>query len=340
MKISVICPSEIAYRRFMPALMKTGHFDFAGVGYHSKEEIINSDEEDLNKEVISSKLKAERFINDFGGRLYNSYNEVIDDKDVDSIYIPLPPMLHFEYAKKSLLNKKHILLEKPATLSLSDMQELINLASKSELAVHENYMFIYHSQLSVINKIIESGELGDVRLYRIAYGFPFRGENDFRYHKKVGGGALLDAGGYTIKLASYFLGDNCKIDSASINYIDKFDADIYGQGVLINDKGMAAQISFGMDNDYKCELEIWGSKGTLYTNRILTAPVGYVPSVIIKKNGSEEKRDLLEDDSFYNSIDHFHKCIIDPNIRKNNYVDLLTTSKLFESFKIKSGIEF
>ena len=340
MKISVICPSEIAYRRFMPALMKTGFFEFDGVGYHSKEEIINFNQSNLDEKVNLSKNKALSFVNDFGGKLYNSYNEVVNESNVDCIYIPLPPMLHFEYAKKALLNKKHIIIEKPATLSLNDMQGLIELASQNELAVHENYMFIYHSQLSAINDIINSGELGNIRLYRIAYGFPFRGENDFRYHKKIGGGALLDAGGYTIKLASYFLGKNCKVDSASVNYLSEFDADIYGQGVLTNNNGLAAQIAFGMDNDYKCELEVWGSKGTLYTNRILTAPVGYEPTLVLRKNGQEEKIKLSDDDSFFNSLCYFHKCITDDNLRKNHYDELLFQAKLFEDFKRISKIEF
>ena len=340
MKISVICPSEIAYRRFMPALMKTGFFEFDGVGYHSKEEIINSNQNNLDEKVNLSRNKALSFVNDFGGKLYNSYNEVIYGPNVECIYIPLPPMLHFEYAKKALLNKKHIIIEKPATLSLNDMKGLIELASQNELAVHENYMFIYHSQLSAINDIISSGEIGDIRLYRIAYGFPFRGKNDFRYHKKIGGGALLDAGGYTIKLASYFLGKNCKVDSASVNYLSEFDADIYGQGVLTNNNGLAAQIAFGMDNDYKCELEVWGSKGTMYTNRILTAPVGYEPTLVLRKNGQEEKIKLSDDDSFFNSLCYFHKCITDDNLRKNHYDELLFQAKLFEDFKRISKIEF
>lgn len=324
----------------MPALMKTGFFEFDGVGYHSKEEIINFNQSNLDEKVNLSKNKALSFVNDFGGKLYNSYNEVVNESNVDCIYIPLPPMLHFEYAKKALLNKKHIIIEKPATLSLNDMEGLIELASQNELAVHENYMFIYHSQLSAINDIISSGEIGDIRLYRIAYGFPFRGKNDFRYHKKIGGGALLDAGGYTIKLASYFLGKNCKVDSASVNYLSEFDADIYGQGVLTNNNGLAAQIAFGMDNDYKCELEVWGSKGTLYTNRILTAPVSYEPTLIIKKNGIEKTINLSDDDSFFNSLCYFHKCITDDNLRKNHYDELLFQAKLFEDFKRISKIEF
>ena len=57
---------------------------------------------------------------------------------------------------------------------------------------------------------------------------------------------------------------------------------MYGSATMVNDEGMVAQLAFGMDNDYKCDLEIWGSLGTITSNRILTAPVGFVPSYTIK----------------------------------------------------------
>ena len=53
-------------------------------------------------------------------------------------------------------------------------------------------MFIYHSQLDEIDNMISSGEIGDIRLYRISFGFPMRAANDFRYNKALGGGALID----------------------------------------------------------------------------------------------------------------------------------------------------
>ena len=61
-------------------------------------------------------------------------------------------------------------------------------------------MFVFHNQLEAINDIVRSGEIGDVRLYRITFGFPRRDARDFLYNKALGGGALLDAGGYTMML--------------------------------------------------------------------------------------------------------------------------------------------
>ena len=121
-------------------------------------------------------------------------------------------------------------------------------------------MFAFHNQLKEIAQIIERGEIGDVRLYRISFGFPQRAVNDFRYNKELGGGALIDAGGYTIKYAAMLLGETAHITAAQMNYTDEFEVDIYGSATLVNQDGATAQIAFGMDNSYKCELEVWGSK--------------------------------------------------------------------------------
>ena len=195
-------------------------------------------------------------------------------------------------------------------------------------------MFVYHNQLEQINSIVESGEIGDVRLYRIAFGFPRHASNDFRYNKKLGGGTLLDNGGYTIKLASLLLGENARIVASNLNYIDDFDVDVFGTATLINDKGLTAQLAFGMDNSYKCDLEVWGSKGTLFANRIFTAPDGFVPK-LIKKVGNEPEEivELSADYTFRKSIAHFRKCIDNSKDREENYSNLIKQAALVDQIR-------
>lgn len=322
----------------MPAISQNNSFEFAGVGYHSNDEVEGFNKKDLELIVNNSRDKALKFINEYGGCLYNSYHDVIADHSVSAIYIPLPPIFHYKYAKDAIMSQKHVMIEKPAVLTYEEMNKLVSYAKERNLAIHENYMFMFHSQLHIIKQFIDSGSIGDVRLYRISFGFPFRGKNDFRYNKSLGGGALIDAGGYTIKLASYLLGETTTIDSAISNFVDDFDVDFYGQGVLKNKDNQVAQVSFGIDNDYKCNLEVWGSKGTLYTNRIFTAPTDYKPIISIIKNGVKEDIMLSCDDSFYNSICYFEKCIGDKDLREKNYKALLYQAKLFESFKDKAGL--
>ena len=334
-RIGILCPSEIAIRRFLPALKEARCFEYAGVAIASKEEFVGATDEIMAKE----RAKAQTFVDNHGGKIYEGYSTLIHSEEVDAVYLPLPPGLHYRWAKEALTAGKHILCEKPCTTTLTNTEDLLKDANGKGLAVHENYMFAFHDQLEAVNEIVRSGEIGEVRLYRISFGFPMRAQNDFRYNKALGGGALLDCGGYTMKYASMLLGPTAELKYAQSNNIEGFSVDMYGSAALVNEDGITAQIAFGMDHNYKCELEVWGSKGTIYTNRILTAPAGLIPEVIIRKGNEEEKRNLPADDAFKKSILHFCKCIEDADTRKANYGTLLRQARLVEDFKRLANID-
>lgn len=337
-KIGIICPSEIAFRRFMPALKKSeSEIVFAGIGVASPEEWFG-DTSNVSSEVIyeqqkNERIKAQSFIDNYGGMIYGGYQKLVESDEIDAIYLPLPPALHFRWAKIALENGKHVFLEKPSTTCLADTESLIEIASQKGLALHENYMFVYHNQIKALNDVVNCGEIGKVRLYRISFGFPLRDEHDFRYKKSLGGGALLDAGGYTMKYANLLLGETAKIVTSQLNYVTGFDVEMYGSCTMINDDGVTAQLAFGMDNDYKCEIEIWGSKGTIVSNRILTAPEGFVPNYTIKKNQVIETRQLPADDAFLKSIDKFVQCINDERERKLSYGIIRRQEYLVDQFR-------
>lgn len=338
MKIGVLCPAEIAYRRFMPALSKINNLRFAGVGVYSKEERFGRTQFDdliASNAVAKANQKADMFIQNYGGKIYKSYAELVSSKDVDSVYIPLPPALHYEWAKKALLAGKHVLLEKPFTTTRTETEDVIQIAKSKKLAIHENYMFVFHNQLKAIDDIVKSGKIGDIRIYRINFGFPKRAENDFRYNKKMGGGALLDAGGYTIKYASHLLGENAHVAYAKLNYSDSIDVDLYGSGALINQEGTTVQVSFGMDNNYKCELEAWGSLGYLRANRVLTAPADFTPQAVLQNANRQNNIELPSDDAFKKSIEYFVECINDCKVREKNYENIRQQSILMEEFRKK-----
>ncbi len=332
-KIGVLCPSEIAFRRFMPALRKLDEFEYVGIAVASKNEWNG----DISDDMVSREHeKAEKFVLEYGGKIFNSYTELITSDKVTSVYIPLPPALHYEWGNLALKNGKHVLLEKPFTTNLNDTKTLIDTAASNNLAVHENYMFVFHSQLDFIRKQTDSGIIGDVRLIRSDFGFPFRGADDFRYDKKLGGGALLDCGGYTLKLASLLLGNTARVTTSQLNFLGNFETDIYGSATLVNDSGSTMQVSFGMDNSYRCSLDIWGSRGSIYTNRILTAPEGYEPIIEVKNADGERHINVPPDDTFRKSLEKFERCIADKHERNSNYSDILRQSELLDEFERRS----
>lgn len=341
MRIGIICPSEIAIRRFMPALQKCDELKFVGLGVFSREERFGEKpvtDKTFKAALDIEKNKAQAFIDQYGGKIFDSYTDVVTSPDIDAIYIPLPPALHHKWAKLALEHGKHVLVEKPSTISAKDTQELSDIAKGKGLALHENYMFAFHEQLDAIERIIKSDEIGDVRLYRVSFGFPRRASNDFRYNKALGGGALIDAGGYTIRYATRLLGKTARIAYAQSNYLpDEFEVDMYGSAALVNDEGTTVQVAFGMDNNYKCELEAWGSKGCLTTGRVLTAPAGFTPTATIRKGNTDEIIELPADDAFLKSINHFVECVKDKGAREQNYEVITTQAMLVDEFKNLAG---
>lgn len=336
-RIGIICPSEIAFRRFMPALQKCEGLVYAGIAYASAEEWFGEKLKSVSQESLDAMrsrelLKAQNFQNTYGGEIFEGYETIIKSEAVDAVYIPLPPALHFKWAKLALENGKHVFVEKPSTTCYEETKELVELASKRQLAIHENYMFIYHKQLQALEEVVKNGVIGEVRLYRICFGFPRRPIGDFRYIKALGGGALLDAGGYTIKYARYLLGDSARMVCANAQYIDDFEVEIGGCATMVNDSGVCAQLAFGMDNDYKCSIEIWGSKGSITSDRILTAPAGFVPEYTLKQNQEYSTYKLPADDAFLKSMQVFVNCVNHASFRVSEYEALLIQEKLVSDF--------
>ena len=330
MRIGIICPSEIAFRRFLPALKRCDNIQFAGVAVADKTEYLGATEEVLSNEM----KKAKAIQTEYGGEIYNGYNSLLGTSNVDAVYLPLPPALHFKWAVRTLKVGKHAFVEKPCTTSLEDTEMLVGMAKERQLTLHENYMFTYHRQLKQIQEIVESGQLGDIRLYRMDFGFPLRSQTDFRYNKEMGGGALLDCAGYTMRCASFFLGQTAKVVHGMKKGIDGFEVDMFGSATIQNADGVTAQLAWGMDNNYRCSLDIWGSKGSIHSDRIMTAPAGFTPHAIMKLGNDEPVTIALEaDDAFKKSIEHFCLCTKNSVVRLSNYEQICHQALLIDQFQ-------
>lgn len=321
--IGILGPSSIALNRFISSLNKSVFFNLKGVA------VATNDEREVvvKGNNVTKSNREQDFKNKYDIQIYDSFESMLNDTTIEAIYIPLPPALHFYWGKRAILNGKHVLLEKPSTTKLQDTLELIKLAKENNVALFENYMFEYHSQVKYIKNLINSKEIGDKRNYKISFTFPKREENDFRYNKDLGGGALLDCGGYTIKLATMLLGKEIEIKQCNLNYLN-YNVDIFGDVVLSNDSNISAHCFFGMDNEYECKLEVCGSKGIIVANRIFTAGADFSPNVKIIKSSKEKSFDLEIDDHFLNSINKFCECIRNIDVRNTEYDDILLQMSL------------
>lgn len=317
-RIGILGAADIAFNRFLPALEKVQGVQCAGVASNSPD-------------------KLRRFVDKYNIHVYESYDEVIQDENVDCIYVPLPPVFHYEWAKKALLAGKHVFLEKPSTISAEQTRELVGLAGSMGLVLQENYMFQYHAQLADIEKIIASGELGKLRLVRTSFGFPRRAGGDFRYIKELGGGTMLDNGGYTIKLINRLLGRSTRLVASRLDYDEETGVDIFGTAEFMNADGVLAQAAFGMDCQYQCSLELWGSKGRLTTGRIYTTPDGFVPTALIETGAGSRSIELASCDAFEESIKMYLRAVDDDGLRAEMAQELVRQAEFVDAVRKNEG---
>lgn len=307
--IGIIGTASIAQSRFIPALDGYKNAKYYGVASRTEE-------------------KAKEFVVKNGGIAYANYESLLEDTNIDCVYIPLPPALHFDWAEKALQHGKHVLLEKPSVLCKADAEKLVALAKEKKLALYENYMFTEHKQLQRIKQLLTEKAVGEVYFATARFCFPRRAVGDFRYNKQLGGGALNDCGGYTIKLVTELFGKNVKLTNA--NFCMERDIDISGNLSFSADK-VAVQTFFGMDNDYRCDLEIIGSTGTIYAPRIFTAPSNFYAPVYLKRNGKTVKFYKYKDNQFLKSYMAFEKAVQSDEIRETFYEKILLQSEFVDN---------
>ncbi len=275
--------------------------------------------------------------------IYETYEDAIEDQNIDAVYIALPNALHYEWIKKALQNNLHVICEKPFTCDYVNTKELINIAKNKNLVLMETFQFRFHKQFDFLNKLILRKTLGELRSLKINFCFPKLNSNNIRYSKSLGGGSMLDAGCYCTKLSHLLLGNKIKLEGSILNKSKKLDIDLWGSAFLIDStQGVSSYINFGFDNYYQCNIELLGKEGKLTTNRIFTAPLDYSPQIKLETNFGNQNINIDPDNQFLNMFLYFYKLIASNNkdLVDKEYDEILINAKLINEIFEKARIQF
>lgn len=151
--------------------------------------------------------KAVDFAKKYGiEKVYDDYNDMFTDSDVDVIYITTPHNTHIEFMKKAIRNDKHILVEKSITLNSRELNEAMELAALHNVVIGEA-MTIYHMPVyKKLKEILDSGRLGKVNLITMNFGsYKEYNMNNRFFNRNLAGGAMLDIGVYALSFIRYFM---------------------------------------------------------------------------------------------------------------------------------------
>jgi len=193
-------------------------------------------------------------------RAYGSYEQLLDDPEVDVVYISLPNGMHVEWTQRALESGKHVLCEKPLSRSASEVEALFQLAAQRGLHLSEAFMYRHHPQTQRLKELVDSGAIGTLRLIRGTFSFNCD-PGDPRMVSGQEGGGLMDVGCYPVSMARYLAGEPQRVSAEQLLGGD--GVDVVMAGVLRFADGVIAHFDSGLAMPARREVEVVGSNGVL-----------------------------------------------------------------------------
>jgi len=314
-KIGIIGCSKIAKKSVLNAINDSQYAEIGAIGSRNIE-------------------KSIEFCNLFNCKLFGTYEDVINDKTIDLVYISLPNSLHEEWSIKAARKGKHVWVEKPSTISFESAKKMVSICNKNNVRLFEGFMFRYHPQQKIVKDLINNGTIGDLLKFHGVYSFPMPDKMSNLLRKDLGGGSLNDSASYPIYASRMLFGEepisvfsNFSIDP--ISGVDKI-VDV----LLKYSNGKTATISTAFGSYYQCNYTVIGSKARLILNKAYVVPKTMKTIVSIDINDEIKDVNVEVADHFKLMIDDFCLEIMKKKKYENFENDLLSQARVLEAARI------
>ena len=300
--------------------------------------ILNSNNTKLEHIGSRSNNKALEFSKTFDCEKYGTYDDVINDKNVDAVYISTPVGNHEEWVLKSAKAGKHVLCEKSSTTSFESAKKIVRISKENNVRLMESFMYRFHPSHQKVKECINDKIIGKVFLFSSKYGFPPISRDNIRYDKSLGGGILNDAGCYPINASRMLFESEPRGVFCNLTMDKETQVDTKATLLMDFEGNRQSQSSVGYDLEYESNYGLWGSDGSLSLTRAYNIPPDMQARLNIKNN-SIEKEILIEPvNHFKLMIESFSDEIIKSNSCKYNFEkDLLNQAKVMEACRISNN---
>ena len=198
------------------------------------------------------------------GVAYEGYAALLEDPEIDVVYIPLPNQLHKEWTIKALGAGKHVLVEKPFAMNAGEAEVMVDAAQRHGRLLMEAFMYRFHPRSLRIKQLVEEDALGRISLIRSAFTFPVKrdGSNERLFLPEMGGGALWDVGCYGVSVARWLLSEEPIAVSAQADYSES-GVDVNFAGALRFASGALAVVECSFTAALQQTFSIMGENGAI-----------------------------------------------------------------------------
>lgn len=258
--------------------------------------------------------------------VFDDYASLLASDEIDAVYNPLPNTMHAEWTILAAQQGKHIFCEKPLGMSPGEAQRMIDTCEKEGVLLVEAFVFLWHPQTLKLRQLLDEGVIGELLQLHAHMTFPLaRGTDNIRLNHELGGGALLDAGGYPITFARFAFGAEPVSVQAATRIDPDYNVDSRSGILLTFGNESFATLQTGIDAFGGVGAFLFGEKG------VIEVPQPYHPRaeshLILRTRDNEET--LRFDDGqhpFTPAVEQFHDCILDgaaPLIKADNAIGTL-----------------
>lgn len=286
-----------------------------------------------------SQDSAEAFAREFDiPNVHATYESLVNDPDVDAIYIGTPHVFHADNMKLCLNAGKHVLCEKPITINSPELEECIALAQEKNLFLMEAMWMRFIPAILEIQRLIEEDTIGDIRLIQADFSsyLPFQAEHR-AFNPHLGGGALLDVGVYPIWFATFFLGMPQTVQSHAVigeSGVDEQCTMLFGY------PGASALLSAGITGDLANGAVIKGTKGRI----IVQSPFWCPDKITLHIYGEEpELRHIPYQGNGYNyEAEAVHRAINAGKIEHEivSHATSIATMQVMDAMRREWGLSY
>lgn len=198
-------------------------------------------------------------------KAYGSYEELLEDREIDAVYIPLPNHLHREWVIRAAEAGKHVLCEKPIALNSQEATEMVDACNEAGVHLAEAYMYRHHPRIAQLQDIIASGEIGELRTIRGTFTYNDATDTtNIRFKSAWGGGSLYDIGCYPLSAARLLFGAEPEAVTVHAKFSPEHDnVDMMASGLVEFPGGLSLIFDCGMWAYNRQLLEILGTEGRI-----------------------------------------------------------------------------
>jgi D-xylose 1-dehydrogenase (NADP+, D-xylono-1,5-lactone-forming) len=253
-----------------------------------------SDRVDVVAVASRDRARAEAYAREHGlERAYGSYEALLEDAEIEAVYISLPNSLHVEWSIRALEAGKHVLCEKPLDRRPEAVERAFDAADRAGRILTEAFMYRHNPQTAKLVELVSGGAVGALRLVRTSFSFSLANPENVRLAAALDGGALMDVGCYCVSGSRLLAGEPEEVFGRQV--LGPSGVDVLFAATMRFPGEVVGQFDCGFVMPDRDELEVVGEEGSLFLDDPWHART---PVIELRRDGGVERIELEPADSY------------------------------------------